>query len=213
MSINPQQQLKFSQASNPDLDWSQVRETVSMLCLAVVQIEASLKDGANSVAQLTTLFTNIAGHASAISAASGNMKKVKTEDENDDSTTMQSVQMELEQHVQHLSQLAEGISGNIHEAVCTFQFYDRVNQRLDHVVEGLNKLGELIGNPSNIYNPNAWSNFQQEIKSSYSMECERLMFEQVMRGASVEEALEIYNHNFESNANSIGDSSDEIELF
>ena len=45
-----------SDARNPDLDWSQIRETVMMLSLALAQIERSMTDGDDSVNALTELF-------------------------------------------------------------------------------------------------------------------------------------------------------------
>ena len=42
-----------SSASNPDLDWSQVRETVSLLRLAAAQVDFSMRDGEKSVNALT----------------------------------------------------------------------------------------------------------------------------------------------------------------
>ena len=44
------------------------------------------------------------------------------------------------------------------------------------------------------------------------MEAERLMFEHIMMGVSVDEALEIYHHNF-NNAAEEDTSGDDIELF
>jgi hypothetical protein len=38
-----------STSARPDLDWSQVRETIMMLNLAVAQIEMALKDSGGSV--------------------------------------------------------------------------------------------------------------------------------------------------------------------
>ena len=51
-----------SSASMPDLDWSQVRETVLMLELAVGQIDAAMKEGGSSVEVLTDSFTSMAGY-------------------------------------------------------------------------------------------------------------------------------------------------------
>ncbi|HOI51407.1 MAG TPA: hypothetical protein PLN02_03455, partial [Azonexus sp.] len=48
-------------AHNPDLNWSQVRETVLMLELAAVQIEHAMKDSNASVDVLTRSFTAMAG--------------------------------------------------------------------------------------------------------------------------------------------------------
>ena len=58
-----------SRAENPDLDWSQVRETILMLNLAVAQIELSLRNGNDSVTCLGDSFTSMAGDVEMIRAA------------------------------------------------------------------------------------------------------------------------------------------------
>ena len=54
-------------AHMPDLNWSQVRETVLMLELAAVQIETAMKDSNSSVEILTDSFTTMAGYMRMIS--------------------------------------------------------------------------------------------------------------------------------------------------
>lgn len=51
-----------SNAASPDLDWSQVSETVRMLNLAVAQISMAMHEGEDSVESLTRCFTNMVGH-------------------------------------------------------------------------------------------------------------------------------------------------------
>lgn len=45
------------------------------------------------------------------------------------------------------------------------------------------------------------------------MEAERIMFEFIMRGGSVKEALEIYHHHFIEKQHHDDSTNDEIELF
>ena len=66
MSDRKNNSSSTSTSSHPDLDWSQVRETVLMLKLAAAQVEFSLKDGSNSVNTLTDSFTSMAGSIEAI---------------------------------------------------------------------------------------------------------------------------------------------------
>jgi hypothetical protein len=54
-------------AHSPDLNWSQVRETVLMLELTAVQIETAMKDSNSSVEVLTESFTSMAGYMRMIS--------------------------------------------------------------------------------------------------------------------------------------------------
>ena len=52
---------KGSHSEAPDLDWSQVRETVRLLNLAVTHIEESMRDGDDSVEHLADSVTTMAG--------------------------------------------------------------------------------------------------------------------------------------------------------
>lgn len=59
---NSEVSVSPSTSENPDLDWSQIRETVLMLNLAIAQISGTLKDGDDSVAVLADSFTTMAGN-------------------------------------------------------------------------------------------------------------------------------------------------------
>lgn len=186
-----------SSSENPDLDWSQIRETITMLALAVAQVETSMSDGAQSVSTLTESFTRMATYVS----------KIKN-------TTTKVTADNLPQFKQVISSTAADLEGDVQEAVIAFQFYDRISQRLDHVCRSLDQLGGLISKPESLYNPQEWNNLQNQIKSSYTMEAERIMFEHILRGHSIEEALEIYRHHFEqSEAGHDDETDDDIELF
>lgn len=54
--------IEHSKADNPDLDWSQVRETVLMLNLAMARMTHAMRDGDESVDQLGRSFTEKVGH-------------------------------------------------------------------------------------------------------------------------------------------------------
>ncbi|MCP4322706.1 MAG: hypothetical protein GY787_12845, partial [Alteromonadales bacterium] len=98
----------------------------------------------------------------------------------------------------------------VHSAIIAFQFYDKLSQRLDHVSESLSALTTLIGNPAELYSPIAWQSLQESIRSKYTMEAERQIFDKVISGVSIEEAL----IDFKQNIIDKGDSEeDEIELF
>jgi hypothetical protein len=49
-----------STSANPDLDWSQLKETIVMLNLAIAQIDQSLHEGTSSVDTLASSFTALA---------------------------------------------------------------------------------------------------------------------------------------------------------
>lgn len=195
MNTKPEAPQSPSTAKQPDLDWSQVRETINMLTLAVSQVECTMSDGEKSVTELTHSFTYIANQLQGLLDLHN--KKESTE------------KNELETF--RLS--TEEIHQKIMNAIVAFQFYDRLTQRLDHVKRDLSWLSRLVSDPAQLYNPSAWSKLQEDIMSNYTMEEERIMFQHIMNGASVDEALEVYHHHFSTKKDENDSTSDEIELF
>lgn len=176
-------------SNTAQLEWDQVKSTINLLTLAVSQIECTMSDGEKSVAELTNSFSFIAEKINRLTTLS------------DDKTELDRFRSE-----------AHEIHSSIVNSIVAFQFYDRLSQRLDHVKRDLCWLSDLVSDPEAANQPEAWNKLQSDIKSNYSMEEERLMFEHIMNGASVSEALEIYRHHFEQAAKK-DDDSDEIELF
>ena len=189
-----------SSAVNPDLNWSQIRETISLLCLAMAQVETTLNDSSKDVSTLTTAFTHIASDAQKLGAACSKL-------ENPDDFA--SVKPEI-------MSIAGSISKEMGTAIVAFQFYDRLSQKLGHVNDSLTHLGDIIGDPNRLYNPDEWLKIQGEIKTNYTMECERIMFDLIMKGATIREALELYKHEFNQislEKDSDDNTDDDIELF
>ena len=158
-----------STAGKPDLDWSQVIETVRMLNLAVAQIEMSMKEGEDSVDTLTGVFTNTANKVKQIEALVSD-----SQDANSSEVLRQ----------------CQDITQQMQYAILAFQFYDKLTQRLSHVSDSLNNLGCLVSDNSRLYNPNEWLGLQQDIRSKYSMPAEHEMFEKIMQGMTVQEIIE-----------------------
>jgi hypothetical protein len=103
-----------------------------------------------------------------------------------------------------------GISGQVadrvRQAIIAFQFYDKLAQRLGHVGGGLAELGNLIGDQERLFNPREWAALQQRIKAKYSTHEEIAMFEAVMQGQPVHEAVSQF-------LAARKDRADDIELF
>jgi hypothetical protein len=111
------------------------------------------------------------------------------------------------------SEIQEGareISRKVHQAIIAFQFYDKLIQRLDHVCQSLGGLSELVADKKRLYTPDEWLALQKQIQSKYAMAEERSMFEAVMAGATVEEALQAY---MAERMQKVEQSGGEIELF
>ena len=186
MSVEPV--IQPSQADRPDLDWSQVRETVMMLNVAIGQIENALRSGDESVTSLADSFTSMVGNVEIIAAASESLPV------NEESTLIQNN--------------CKAVSEKMHAAIIAFQFYDKLTQRLTHLCKSLSSLSDVVQTPEQLYSPYAWRGLQERIKSKYTVESDKAMFEAILSGKSVEEALAISKQMEEKNA-----SEDDIELF
>ncbi|MDM8524777.1 hypothetical protein QUF80_15520 [Desulfococcaceae bacterium HSG8] len=177
-----------SDAISPDLDWSQIRETVFMLNLAVAQIERAMREGDDSVTELSNSFTSMMENVGAIGEAA---------EELPDSGEKFAITKNFRE-----------ISEKMNTAIVAFQFYDKLAQRLSHVCQSLASLGELITNPYRLYNPREWRGLKEKIKSRYHIDSDKQMFDAILRGASIEEALE-----FETTLRGNASAGSNVELF
>lgn len=170
--MNDNESSSRSTAANPDLDWSQVRETILMLGLAIAQIESAMKDSGESVESLANSFTTMSGTVKVIADAAEDLP---------DSPAKQCV-----------TDNCRIVSERVNEAIIAFQFYDRMVQRLSHVAHSVDDLGGLIADSRRLYNPHEWVGMQQKIRSKYTMDEERVMFDAIMQGMTVKQALARY---------------------
>lgn len=178
----------------PDLDWSQIRETVLMLELAAGQVEAAMKDSNSSVDVLADTFTSLVDTLQHIEAAVDTLP---------DTIGNGLVKSEIQDNTRL-------VTSKVHQAIVAFQFYDKLAQRLDHVCHGLEGLSRLVSDNERLYTPTEWKTLQDEILAKYTMVEERAMFDAVLHGATVKEALETY---MAVRMAEIESSGGEVELF
>jgi hypothetical protein len=186
--------VRGTRAHAPDLDWSQVRETVLMLELAAGQVEAAMKDSNSSVDVLTGTFTLLAQTLQHIDAAIETLP---------DTIGNGLVKAEIQENTRF-------VANKVHQSIVAFQFYDKLVQRLDHVCHSLSGLSSLVVDRKRLYDPQEWKQLQDEILSKYTMLEERAMFDSVLQGASVKEALDQY---MAARMKEVESSGGEIELF
>ena len=184
---------KPSNAVSPDLDWSQVRETVRMLFLATAQIEIALTESDDSVLHLTDAFTSMIGYENVIKMA------VQELPETEETNVIR----------QTISHNADMVTESMQNAIVAFQFYDKLTQRLAHVSHSVEALSGLVSDNARIYNPYEWRALQEKIKSRYSMREEVEMFDAVMNGADVRDVIHSFNESNKIKAT----VDDEIEFF
>lgn len=166
------------------LNPEQLETTIKMLALAAAQIEATMIEAGESVSELSTSFSEIA-------------EKFHHLDGHQDDTIVQVSRADF-----------TALREQINQAIVAIQFYDRMTQRLHHVNDGLIETAGLLEDPEV---PNTkWEALQDNIKKQYTMESERQMFDQIVSGKKLDEAIEIFK---KVTANTLNDQSNDIELF
>lgn len=179
---------RAAEASAAAESWCQVRQTVLMLELAAAQIHVAMRDSSLSVEALMGAFTTMVERLQGLEARI----RVNEQDE-------------------ELGDGVHQVSAAMDEALMALQFYDRLAQRLEHVEHGLGHLAELLASPERVASPPAWSGLQEEIRSRYTTEEERIMFAAVMGGMPVAEAIAHYKETVLTRTGN--DGSSEVELF
>ena len=133
-----------STANAPDLNWSQVPETVRMLHLAVAQIAMAMQGGEDSLDALSRSFTRMAENVGAIS------ELVQTSGRWNDHEAAES---------EILGDCVDVQSG-MQQSIVAFQFHDHLSQRLTLVNQVLSGLAELVFDPARFFSPVEWTAMQ-----------------------------------------------------
>jgi len=98
------------------------------------------------------------------------------------------------------------VSQPLQQATAALQFYDSLTQRVEHVVQSLQWLESLLADPRQLNSSEAWQQLQQQIRSRYTMEDERQLFDAILAGEDVTQVIQVLQQ-------SLREARDEIELF
>lgn len=150
-------------------NWSHVRETVLMINVAVSRIEHAMVEGNDSFTSLSQSFVDIAHSAKQMS---DDVQQL------DDSPAHEKI-----------NQNCMAISGKVESSIIAFQFYDRLSQRMALVSKTLNSLTEILKHPDKKDIRDEWTALQNTIRSKYTLDADQEMFDSVLNGTSIEDAL------------------------
>jgi hypothetical protein len=167
-------------ADSPDSrssNWNQVNETVTMLDLAVTQLGWTLRDGDKSVDTLTSSFAEMVSAIEEIVNVANKMPSCDSQE------------LILTQ--------CNSIHSRVSDAIYAFQFYDALSQRLNHAADSLSEMRHLVNDPARLNEPGAWRQLQQRIRQRYPTDADKIMFDAVLEGASLEEAIALYQTKIE----------------
>lgn len=174
-----------SGSNHSNLEWSQGKDAVKLLTLSVAQMQHGMKVGEESVNALSDSFAGLITHVNAINDI---LQMTKPGEERNEALRQCLAASEI-----------------IQSSIVAFQFYDRLQQCLEHVSQGLEGMSELIGDPIQKNNPLAWRKFQEEMRKLYTMESEKRLYDAIIQGKSLKEAM---RQAMKDNA-----EDDDVELF
>lgn len=200
MANEPNAVIPASTAQNPDLDWNQIRETVRILQAAAIHIELAMSGGDDSIGTLVESFSTIATQAEQIQNTFDTLRG------------QQSCEAINSDEILKTRQLLDDMRTRSSIAIEAFQFYDRLWQKLNYLISGLEETSNLIADPARLYSPAAWRELQNGLRESMNMEEDRVLFDAIMAGKSRAEAVEIAMREKETHEKS-KDEDDDVEFF
>jgi hypothetical protein len=185
------------------INWDELKETILLLYLSVAQIDMSMKDGDNSVNTLVDSFTSMSNSIKVIEHAA-----------NEIDGTDESANEDLHGIKETILKDSSIVAKRMQEAIIAFQFYDKLSQRLYHVSENLDELTALVTDSGRLTDKQEWLGLQDKIKSSHSMIEESELYNAIIAGAGIEDAISLVRQKIEEQlANGDVEDEDEIELF
>lgn len=101
---------------------------------------------------------------------------------------------------------SHAVSQPLQQATTALQFYDSLTQRVEHVAHSLQWLESLLADSQQLNSSEAWQQLQQQIRSRYTMEHERALFDAILAGEDAAQVMQALQQ-------SLRETRDEVELF
>lgn len=152
-----------------ELNWSHLKETILMINVAVSRIEHAMQEGDDSFTSLSQSFVKTVNSSVAITAAADELEDSEVKDRIKDN--------------------CQNITMRVSDSIISFQFYDKLSQRMALVSKTLAELTEILKDKSKIDSPDEWTELQKMIRSKYTLDADQEMFDAVIKGTPINEAL------------------------
>ena len=150
-------------------NWSQMKETILIINVAVARIEHAMIEGDDSFTSLSQSFVETVNSAKEIALSA---------EELDESPIKNKIK-----------ENCEDITQRINDSIIAFQFYDKLSQRMALVSKTLGALTGVLEDKSKTNNQGEWIKLQNMIRSKYTLDSDQEMFDAVLNGMAIEEAL------------------------
>jgi ribosomal protein L16 Arg81 hydroxylase len=163
--------LEFPDAGTPApaCGWTPESQIANMLELCSAQMESALQDSDQAVEALIKVFESVAETSRTLSAISAQLPQ------------------ETRTAINHaLDQQLETLARQIGAAVISFQFYDKLTQRLGHVRYSLSSLAQFVCDRAQSSEQDQWRRMLNALRRLYRTEEERRIFQMMTEGISVD---------------------------
>jgi len=150
-------------------------ELGQFLNLTSGEIRMSVKEANGVVQTLTKTFMEMVGDVHEIQLAAE-----KLSGKSDDAEIKAQI---IDKCAAYLDKVQEGTMG--------FQFYDKMTQRLNHTSGNLQKLKRMTEASETLNSIDNWKELKHDIEQSYTMEEDRVLFNALMKGDSIQEAVRL----------------------
>jgi len=151
--------------------WSQIRETILMINVAVARIEHAMIEGDDSFTSLSKSFVETVNAATTITATANHLEESELKDT--------------------IKENCQDITLRVTDSIISFQFYDKLSQRMALVSKTLSCLTEILKDKNKTGNIEEWKNLQNLIRSKYTLDADQDLFDTVISGTPIQEALKI----------------------
>lgn len=140
------------------------RQIERALQLAIVQIDMTLRESAESVEHMIGAITSLSG-------------------------TLHRIHSDLHAHMPESGSVSDCADAREHvrQAIMAFQFHDRMTQRLSHVMENLAEIATVVSAPDSEHAA-LWENLQKRMRQVYSLEQEQAIHKALHKGLPADKA-------------------------
>ena len=156
--------------------WDFSEEIRIILNVSIAQLAISVHESDAAVEELITAFKTLVFDISTI--LEDFEKKITNEN-----------QENIQEQVKVLS---DDICTRVNSSIIAFQFYDRLVQQLDHISTNLSNADTIISEEEQYLQETTWRTLKDNIRVNYTMEAERTMFDAIIKGKTINEAVQLY---------------------
>lgn len=162
--------LEFPDAGTPPASgWTPERQIANMLELCGAQMESALQDSDQAVEALIKVFASVAETSRTLNTISAQLPP----------ETGAAIKQALDQQLETLAR-------QIGTAVISFQFYDKLTQRLGHVRYSLSSLAQFVCDRVQSSEQDQWRRMLNALRRLYRTDEERRIFQMMTEGVSLE---------------------------